>query len=188
VRLHQEDFCQALGIPPEWKYQNERGPSLVECFALVRTASSRPSKDLARLLDYVIFNFLVGNTDAHGKNFSLLYYPDRRTELAPLYDVVSTLPYPEIEQRMAMKIGGKYEPAAVFVRHWDRLADAVGFAKPLVRRRVVEMTTAIKIPFDDTKRLVRPYSPAFVDSLTDLIDERIETTRERFTKATSGIR
>jgi serine/threonine-protein kinase HipA len=72
-RLHQEDFCQALGIVSENKYQKEGGPSLKQCFALLREVSSAPVLDLARLLDAVIFNFLVGNNDAHGKNFSLLY-------------------------------------------------------------------------------------------------------------------
>src|SRR5437868_1340498 len=72
-RLHQEDFCQALGIVSEQKYQKEGGPSLKQCFALVRDVSSAPVIDLARLLDAVIFNYLAGNNDAHGKNFSLLY-------------------------------------------------------------------------------------------------------------------
>ena len=72
-RLHQEDFCQAQGIVPEQKYQKEGGPSLKQCFALLRDFSSAPVIDLARLLDAVIYNYLVGNNDAHGKNFSLLY-------------------------------------------------------------------------------------------------------------------
>src|SRR5580704_2826970 len=72
-RLHQEDFCQALGIVSEQKYQKEGGPSLKQCFALLREISSAPVIDLARLLDAVIYNHLVGNNDAHGKNFALLY-------------------------------------------------------------------------------------------------------------------
>jgi serine/threonine-protein kinase HipA len=65
----QEDFCQALGIVSENRYQKENGPLLKQCFALLREVSSAPVLDLARLLDAVIFNFLVGNNDAHGKNF-----------------------------------------------------------------------------------------------------------------------
>ena len=71
-RLHQEDFCQAQGIVSEMKYQKEGGPSLKQCFALLREVSSAPVIDLARLLDAVIYNYLIGNNDAHGKNFSLL--------------------------------------------------------------------------------------------------------------------
>ena len=72
-RLHQDDFCQALGIVSEHKYQKEGGPSLKQCFALLRDVANVPVIDLARLLDAVIFNYLVGNNDAHAKNFSLLY-------------------------------------------------------------------------------------------------------------------
>ncbi|HEY3897955.1 MAG TPA: type II toxin-antitoxin system HipA family toxin [Chthoniobacter sp.] len=73
ARIHQEDFCQAIGIPPELKYQQEGGPNLKRCFALVRTISSVPGPDVLKLFDAVIFNFLIGNSDAHGKNFSFLY-------------------------------------------------------------------------------------------------------------------
>jgi serine/threonine-protein kinase HipA len=106
-REHQEDFCQALGIVPENKYQAEGGPSLKQCFALVRDASSAPVIDLQALLDAVIFNFLIGNHDAHGKNFSFLY-SGGQTRLAPLYDLLSTSYYPELSPKMAMKIGGDY--------------------------------------------------------------------------------
>src|ERR1039458_8453737 len=91
-RIHQEDFCQALGIASETKYQKEGGPSLKQCFALLREVSNSPVVDLARLLDAVIYNYLVGNNDAHGKNFSLLYRgtgtPNLEISFSPLYDVV----------------------------------------------------------------------------------------------------
>jgi len=72
-RLHQEDFCQALGVVPEMKYQNEGGPDLAQCFELVRHAARPSAPQILRLFDYVIFNALIGNHDAHAKNFSLLY-------------------------------------------------------------------------------------------------------------------
>ena len=68
-RLHQEDFCQALNIVSELKYQKEGGPSFTQCFTLLRNVSTAPVIDLANLLDAGIFNYLVGNNDAHGKNF-----------------------------------------------------------------------------------------------------------------------
>src|SRR5207237_3545147 len=92
-RLHQEDFCQAFGIASEQKYQKEGGPSLKQCFALLREVSSAPVIDLAHLLDAVIYNYLVGNNDAHGKNFSLLYRGAGKENLvirlSPIYDVVN---------------------------------------------------------------------------------------------------
>lgn len=89
LRLHQEDFCQALAIPSRNKYQSEGGPSLKDCFKLVREVSSIPVTDLQRLLDAAIFNYLIGNNDAHGKNFSLVYHDDGSIRLAPLYDLAA---------------------------------------------------------------------------------------------------
>ena len=139
-RLHQEDFCQALGIVSTNKYQNEGGPSLRQCFQLLRAAGSFPVVDIVRLLDAVIFNFLIGNHDAHGKNFSLLYRRNtakaRVTSLAPFYDLICTDYYPELSKKMAMKIGGEYEPTKVYPPHFERFAEEVGLTKPMVRRRV----------------------------------------------------
>jgi serine/threonine-protein kinase HipA len=73
IRLHQEDFCQALGVMPDMKYQNEGGPSLQACFQLIRDYSVNPIADLKSLLQWVIFNYLIGNADAHGKNISILF-------------------------------------------------------------------------------------------------------------------
>jgi serine/threonine-protein kinase HipA len=146
-REHQEDFCQALGIGPENKYQAEGGPSLKQCFDLVRDASSAPVIDLQALLDALIFNFLVGNHDAHGKNFSLLY-TGGQTRLAPFYDLLSTSYYPELSTKMAMKIGGEYLSAKITVKHFEQLAEEAGLAKPMVKRRVPELAESIlsKLP------------------------------------------
>ncbi|MCY4314611.1 MAG: HipA domain-containing protein [Roseovarius sp.] len=72
-RIHQEDFCQAPEIPPELKYEREGGPGISACQDVVAGNAARPASDQIKLLDIVIFNFLIGNSDAHGKNFSLLY-------------------------------------------------------------------------------------------------------------------
>ena len=130
-RLHQEDFCQALGIPSRLKYQSEGGPHLTHCFNLVRTASSRPAKDLITLFEAVVFNYLIGNNDAHAKNFSLLHVAIGETvqiELAPLYDLVCTASYPGLSPKMAMKIGSKYLPAELHLRHWEAYWIAIGFS------------------------------------------------------------
>jgi serine/threonine-protein kinase HipA len=146
-RLHQEDFCQALGIVSEMKYQKEGGPSLKQCFALLREVSNTPVIDLSRLLDAVIFNYLVGNNDAHGKNFSLLYrgiaITDMQVSLSPLYDSLSTVYYPEISRTMAMKLGGEYSSEKVMPRNFEQFAEEAGLAKPMVKRRVMEVIEAI---------------------------------------------
>ena len=146
-RLHQEDFCQALGIVSEHKYQKEGGPSLKQCFGLIRNVSSAPVLDLRHLLDAVIFNWLVGNNDAHGKNFSLLYtgIGTKRIEarLAPLYDIVCTVAYPELSNEMAMKIGDQYSSDRVTPKDFERLAEDTGLGKPLVKRRVSELAKVL---------------------------------------------
>jgi serine/threonine-protein kinase HipA len=142
-REHQEDFCQALGIVSEHKYQSEGGPSLKQCFELLRNTSSVPLVDLQSLLNAVIFNLLIGNNDAHGKNFSLIYRTDGQTRLAPLYDLVSTTAYPELSTRMAMKIGSEYEPEKVGPRQIEKLATEAALAAPMVRNRVTELADAV---------------------------------------------
>ncbi len=180
-RLHQEDFCQALDIVSENKYQKEGGPSLKQCFALLREVSSAPVLDLAHLLDAVIFNFLAGNNDAHGKNFSLLYggasKANREIRLAPLYDVVSTRYYSELTREMAMKMGGEYSPDRVLKANFEQLAEDAGLAKPLVRRRVPELAEAVLSNLDKTG-----IEDPVAEALSALIRERCEAIRERLGK------
>lgn len=143
MRLHQEDFCQATAIPSDMKYQNEGGPSLKQCFDVLRDMSSVPVLDLPTLLDAVIFNYLIGNNDAHAKNFSLLYQGDGIIRLAPLYDLVCTVYYPELSPKMAMKLSGEYRSDRIAMRHFEKLADETGLAKPIVKKRVQEMAKKI---------------------------------------------
>lgn len=142
-RLHQEDFCQALGIVSEHKYQNEGGPSLKQCFDLLREVSTAPVIDLQRLLDAVIFNYLIGNNDAHAKNFSLLYPGAGEARFAPLYDLVCTVYYPELSKKMAMAIGGEYLSDRISPHHFEKLADEARLAKPLLKQRVPELATSV---------------------------------------------
>ena len=174
-RLHQEDFCQALRIPPEQKYQSEGGPGLRECFALLRNASSFPAIDLQHLLDRVLFNVIVGNHDAHGKNFSLLYnsaashslLAGLNTRLAPAYDVLSTVYYPELTSRMAMKIGKQYESAKLQRTDIDVFAKEAGLGVAAVRKRLLELSEAIKANVPE----LRDIYPCVHDLIT-LIAER----------------
>ncbi len=136
-RVHQEDFCQALGIPPERKYQSEGGPSLAQCFGLL-DACARPAVERLELLRRVLFNFLTGNADAHGKNFALLHRQSG-PELAPAYDLVSTMVYDDHTDRMAMKIGRGKRFAEVRPGHWESFARKAGLAPPRVRRDLLAM-------------------------------------------------
>jgi serine/threonine-protein kinase HipA len=177
-RLHQEDFCQALGIVSEQKYQKEGGPSLTQCFSLLRDLSSAPVIDLARLLDAVIFNYLIGNNDAHGKNFSFVYYgsgQDRQVRLAPLYDIVSTVHYPELSPSMAMHIGDEYSSEKVSLKDFEKLAANAGLGRPLVRARVLEMTGRVMAALPKV-----PAPNPVSDQVGALIRRRCETATSRF--------
>jgi serine/threonine-protein kinase HipA len=144
-RLHQEDFCQALGIPPEFKYEAEGGPSLAACFTLLRHSSIRSGKDVLSLLNWVIFNYLIGNSDAHGKNISLLLLPEGPM-LAPFYDLLSTRIYGHygLTEGLAMKIGGEANPDALQKRHWELLAEESGIKPRLVLNRVADLAKRIE--------------------------------------------
>lgn len=134
-RIHQEDFCQALGIPPELKYQQEGGPNLKKCFELVRIVSSVPGPDVLRLFDAVVFNCLIGNNDAHGKNFSFLY-DGEVARLAPLYDLVCTQAYPGLAAEVAMKIGDERKPDRIIVRNWLKFFSDAGVSPAVARKRL----------------------------------------------------
>ncbi len=142
-RLHQEDFCQAMGIPPERKYAAEDGPTFRSSFDLVRRVTTRPAVATLALLDAAIFNLIVGNADAHGKNFSLLYGPDQ-VSLAPFYDLLSTVAYPDLSPRLAMRIGKRATLEDIRRDTWADFAKEIGMAAPFVRRRVKELAAAAR--------------------------------------------
>ena len=176
-REHQEDFCQALGIVSEHKYQSEGGPSLKQCFELVRNTSSVPLVDLQSLFSAVIFNLLIGNNDAHGKNFSLLYKADGQTRLAPLYDLVSTAAYSELSPKMAMKIGGEYDPEKVGPKQIEKLANEAMMSAPMARNRVTELAGTVIAALST----VTPEEP-FAATVAGQIESRCQRIIQRFKK------
>jgi serine/threonine-protein kinase HipA len=136
-RIHREDFCQALGVPPDRKYQQEGGPTIAASAALVRRCTAVPALELPRLLSAFAFNWVVGNCDAHGKNHSLLYALGGPT-LAPLYDVVSTVVYGELTSRLAMSIGAR-QLDEVGAGAWVALVGQAGFRPAFVTMIVSEL-------------------------------------------------
>jgi serine/threonine-protein kinase HipA len=128
MRRHQEDMCQALGLPPSAKYQSEGGPSMRDIGGLLATSSSAGMEDARRFIQAVAFNWLIAGTDAHAKNYSILIGARGAVRFAPLYDVASILPYPNIyvpKLKMAMKIGGHYHLRMIGLRQWQRVAAEV---------------------------------------------------------------
>ncbi|NNM82430.1 MAG: type II toxin-antitoxin system HipA family toxin, partial [Burkholderiales bacterium] len=185
-RLHQEDFCQALAVVPEMKYQNEGGPDLVQCFELVRRVTRPSAPQILRLLDHVIFNALIGNHDAHAKNFSLLY-SGKTPVLAPLYDTLSTAAYPTLTPKMAMKIGSKYKFSEVQARHWDQFAEGVGLAKAQARRRILELAKSLPPAARELQASAEQgfAGNAVVERIIELIEQRCALTIRRLTDLTA---
>ncbi len=141
-RLHQEDFCQALGVPPEQKYASEGGPGFEDCFELVRRACTVPAPSVLALLDAAIFNVILGNADAHGKNFSLLY-AHGTISLTPLYDLLCTAAYSELSTRFSMRIAKRATLDEFRADTWETYAAGIGVAAPYTRRRVRELAKAM---------------------------------------------
>ena len=129
VRLHQEDLCQALARSPFNKYQSDGGPGCRDIAGAIRSHCTRPGEDLRTFVKAIAVNWVIGGTDAHARNFSLLIGAGGNARLAPLYDLASALPYPghyAPRLKLAMKIGGESRLGYVRVRHWERFAAEVG--------------------------------------------------------------
>lgn len=125
IRLHQEDFCQALGIDPQRKHQDDGGPSPKAMADVLYAHSERPAEDVSTLFRALVFNWIIAGTDAHAKNYSMFLGPQGRVRLAPLYDLLSVLPYPQFnahKTKLSMKIGSKYRYGDIRLRDWLKTA------------------------------------------------------------------
>jgi len=154
LRAHQEDVCQALAILPTRKYENDGGPGVRAIVALLRTFSGRPTEDVQRFVDAILFNWLIGGTDAHAKNYSMLIGAEGRARLAPLYDVASILPYGFDPQRvrLAMKIGGEYGLRDIGPRQWRKLALDLRLDAEVLLARIRDLSRALPDIVADIRR------------------------------------
>jgi serine/threonine-protein kinase HipA len=174
-RVHQEDMCQAFAIPPTHKYQNEGGPGIRDIVGLLGENSSVPREDVATFLDSVVYNWLIAGTDAHAKNYALLIGGGGRIRLAPLYDVASVLPYPDInieKAKVSMKIGGEYRLRNIRPRHWRKLAVELKLDPDKTLRRVCELAGQLADHVSTVKQqmvsegLKHPIIPRLAEAVT----------------------
>ena len=163
-RIHQEDFCQATSVSPRTKYETEGGPGVQDIISLLRDNSSAPGEDVERFIDSLALNWVIGGADAHGKNYSILIASAGQTRLAPLYDVLSVLPYPDwglVERiKLAMKVGGENRIGFIRRRHWERLAGLADADPEAVIDRVTRMAASVS---DAAAELVGTGVPAGFD-------------------------
>ena len=173
-RVHQEDFAQANGIPPSRKYERGTfpGPDLA---TLLKTGRHLPSVDALSLLDYLIFNILVANTDAHAKNYSLLLPVGADPRLAPLYDVSTVLPWPSVAQYFAQNIAGKKrKPGDIAAHHWDAIAASIDYRPADVRNRVQELVdrlVAKRVAETEAVAALPGSASGYVEQAADLVEQ-----------------
>ena len=154
-RLHQEDLCQILGLHPTKKYQNAGGPGCAEINAAIRTHSAKPEEDARTFVRATMLNWIIGGTDAHAKNFSMLITAKGQARLAPLYDVASMLPYGLHEKKLKMstKIGGEYLLERICSRHWEKFS------------------TEVRLPYAEVLGMGTTLAEALPGTLAKIVDE-----------------
>lgn len=173
-RLHQEDFCQALGVIPEMKYEQEGGPGFQDCFKLVEEWSDEPILDTLNLLKWALFNFLIGNADSHAKNLSFLY-ASGTIRLAPFYDLLSTAVYERLNNKFAMKMGGQKDPRYLMATHLTRFAAEAGIELRTIRTQLLELCGMIEGaigPLAETCREAYQH-PTIVEDIMRVVEQRL---------------
>ena len=177
VRLHQEDFAQALSIAPINKYESEGGHYMKDMFDLLNKYSASPIEDRLKLWDIIVFDYLIGNTDNHVKNVSLVYSENLRTvRLAPAYDILSTVIYESSTRDMGFSIGGELCIDKITRNHFKAAAKECGLGEKMAMTR-----------FD---KLANGFEEALSNSAYELANREIFATlnlRERILKQRGGI-
>jgi serine/threonine-protein kinase HipA len=186
VRIHQEDMCQALGVPPSAKYQSEGGPTPEQIIELLRrVVEPAPVAELEvrRFVDALALNWLIAGTDAHAKNYSVLLTPGQ-IRLAPLYDVASSLPYDDMylpRLRLAMRIGSEYRVDAINQRHWDAFADQNGLDAGRTKQRIDDLARGLPAAFREAAGSgpVRALGSDLPGRLVAAIEEHVKRCRAK---------
>jgi serine/threonine-protein kinase HipA len=162
-------------MPPELKYEKEGGPGFSTCFEVVREWSSEPLADAAALLRWALFNFLIGNAAAHGKNLSFLY-ADGDVRLAPFYDLLSTAVYERrVDNKFAMRMGGQKDPRDLSGHHLEKFAAEIRVGLRVVKAQLRELSGRVKAEVPPlAKEYRRNYaSPVIIDWLERVVSRRL---------------
>jgi serine/threonine-protein kinase HipA len=180
-RIHQEDFCQALGKLSSRKYQNEGGPGFKDCFQLLKD-TAQPAVDRNLMALALVFNYLIGNMDAHGKNFSLLHIDRDIIRLAPLYDLVCTRVYSGLTTKMAMKIGSKYEADKLFPRYWEELCKDINYRYLSMKALLINTAEKLLSVADAEMNLMKSqgHEVGVVEQIVGVIKRNAESISEQF--------
>lgn len=165
IRLHQEDFAQLSGTPTLAKYEQQGGPGWRECFSLLDEHASVSARDRLELLRRLLFNLVVGNFDAHAKNFALLHALDGSVRLSPAYDLVNTEMYPTLSRELAMNIGGIVEPQRLDAAAWARFGADTRLRPTVIAHFANAITGAIRQSIDGLLSSVEAANPALLEDI-----------------------
>ena len=190
-RVHQEDLCQALGLLPSRKYEAEGGPGAASIVTLLERSSIRPQEDVRAFVNALGFNWLIGGTDGHAKNYSVLLSAAGAMRLAPLYDLASALAYPDFDPnkiKLAMKIGGSYRLREIGRRNWEKLASEMRFSDSELINRLIEFATVMPDCISDTARQLHSEElhHDLIDRLAEQLNKRAEVCLRLLSIRTSG--
>lgn len=146
--LHQFDFCQALDVPSVCKYQKDADSlGINQMREFLNNVSANPLKDRESLFSYVVFSYLIGNRDGHLKNFSMVIN-DGDYSLAPMYDIVSTVIYPNLDKSLSLLINGKNNSLEIGVKDF---AKQFSIKEPLAAKRINSISSSIDLAINDEK-------------------------------------
>lgn len=176
-RIHQEDFCQAKNIISTYKYEKEGGISIKDCYNIIKKTDNF-AVNIIEFMNRIIFNYLIGNYDAHGKNFSVIYN-NSKTLLAPAYDILCTAIYPDLSHNMAMKIGGYYNPDMIIPSRWEKLAKECNFSYTQLKKMIIKQ--AVKLPkiVDNISLTIKTPTSK---KISDFVINNCQKTIQRFEK------
>ena len=169
-RIHQEDMCQALGLPPQKKYQDDGGPGIPEIMKVL-SFSNNAQEDRDRFMRAQAFNMMVGNADAHSKNFSILFAPGGAFRLAPFYDVAC-----HFHGAVAMTIGSERQVSEIKPRHWERTSKLVGYdgERAVAHvRDLIALMPGMALSIRQNIVTETPIKMPIIDSVIDRLWERV---------------
>lgn len=175
VRVHQEDFCQALGVPSRRKYESDDGPGVAAYLDLLRRVSVDVLSDQPELLDRVAFNYLIGNADAHGKNFSILH-DEGGARLAPAYDLLSTFVYPHLSKEMATAVSGIFDAAILKPVHWHKWFSQLEVSDRLYSARFADLAERVETAIPMARQEVTAWTlgNGVLDGVVKLVAQRVQ--------------
>ena len=172
-RIHQEDFCQAIGRTPDHKYEERSGPTAGDMAKVIQRESSDLISDRFALADFMIINLIAGAPDGHSKNIALLRMRGGAT-VAPLFDLATGLAYDSdvVDRKAALAIGGERWASRVYAKQWDKAAATLSIDPDAMRHRVADLAQRFPEAFESA--ITEANGVAGVDDIAERTIPRLD--------------